>query len=93
MYQEQCPISTESTIALKSDCSYSSNQFCPARPTASKICMNNVDVPVTDYCDFSGQGHNYWQCPKGYSGLNFDQCYDKYMIIVHFLKFYPEIIL
>ena len=72
---EECPISDlTSKRALESNCSYSSNHFCPIYYTSSKICMDKVDVSITDYCTYYGQAEP-WNCPKANKGLKFDQCY------------------
>ena len=68
----QCPIGEKSTVALTSNCSKAFNQFCPIS-SSSKICINNVDVSITDYCSYDGG--EYWTCPKVNKGLDFEQCY------------------
>ena len=71
---EMCPIATENQLALSSNCSKTSNHFCPMYQMSSKICMDKVNVSVTDYCSY-GRGEQYWKCPKANKGLIFEQCY------------------
>lgn len=75
--QGQCPISTDFTsVALKSNCSRISNHFCPMNRLSSKICMDEVNVSITDYCSSVGDEH-VWECPSANSGLKFEQCYSE----------------
>lgn len=72
-----CPISpTNSLMALKSNCSHSSNHFCPIYQFTSKICMDEVNVSIIDYCSADNfDGGDVWMCPKANEGLDFEQCY------------------
>ena len=70
---QECPIKGHSDIAMSSNCSKITNHFCPKWYSTSKICMDNAEVSITDYCHFDGD--DYWKCPKANKGLNFDQCY------------------
>ena len=69
----ECPLLKHSSLALTSNCSKSSNHFCPIGYDTSKICTDKVNVNITDYCrhEFS----ETWICPKANKGLNFEQCY------------------
>ena len=69
--QEQCPISNENQIALKSNCSHSSNRFCPHSISSSKVCMDTIDISLEDIC------YDYWNCPNSVNGPFFEQCYDR----------------
>ena len=49
----QCPVSTESVMALASNCSRASNDHCPKGSSFSKICEFPADVSPTfsdSYC-------------------------------------------
>ena len=70
-----CPISPFSWMALKSNCSHSSNHFCPLHQFTSKICMDEVDVSIVDYCSFENPDDAVWMCPKANEGLDFEQCF------------------
>ena len=73
-YCHDCPIGHSSTSALTSNCSKSSTNFCPINLYSSKICLDKVNVSITDYC--SGGGfEKFWICPKANKGLIFEQCY------------------
>ena len=72
---EECPIFTQSRIALKSNCTKKSNQFCPVSPDSSKICMDKHNVSISAYCSLNSD-NDYWQCPHANSGITFEQCYD-----------------
>ena len=72
---QECPtfeIFTE--MGLTSNCSKISNHFCPMFLGSSKICMDKVNVNITDYCSAS-YVRKPWFCPKAINGLNFEQCY------------------
>ena len=69
----ECPIGTNSFSAISSNCSKRFNHFCPLY-MSSKICMDKVNVSVTDYCTHGGQ-NEHWICPKASKGLDFEQCY------------------
>ena len=71
----ECPLIKISSLALTSNCSKMSNHFCPMDYTSSKICMDKVNVPITDYCSTSADDKP-WICPKANKGLNFEQCYE-----------------
>ena len=70
----ECAILPDSDFALTSNCSKSSNHFCPIHPYSSKICMDNVNVSITDYCT-GGIYDKHWKCPKAIKGHDFEQCY------------------
>ena len=72
---QECPIANFSIMALTSNCSKSSNHYCPLNFDSSKICMDKVNFSITDYCSNGGRD-DYWKCPKANKGLNFEQCYD-----------------
>ena len=70
---QDCPIAKNYLkLFLLSNCSKSSNNFCPTHRDSSKICMDRFNVNKTDYCNYDGS----WICPKANKGLNFEQCYD-----------------
>ena len=72
---QECPIQPFSHLyhlAMSTNCSKSSNHFCPIYMSASKICLDKVNVSITDYCS---NGDEPWICPKANKGLNFEQCY------------------
>ena len=76
---QECPlVHLYSSFAVSSNCSYNLNHFCPLYDDASKICIDKVDVSITNYCSYGGQ-NEYWKCPKANKGLKFDQCYDMYV--------------
>ena len=72
-----CPLAAFSEIALKSNCSKSSNHFCPLYGSSLKICMDKVNVSISDYCSIE----NAWNCPNAKDGLNFEQCYERSVVI------------
>ena len=72
---QECALSPGSTFALTSNCSKTSNHFCPFYASSSKICMDKVNVSITDYCTSDGLYHKYWKCPKAIKGHDFEQCY------------------
>ena len=69
-----CPLSTFSEMVLKSNCSKSLNQICPFYYTSLKICMDKVNVSISEYCSIDIE--NAWTCPNANDGHNFEQCYD-----------------
>ena len=71
----QCPLTRYSVYAMTSNCSKSSNNFCPLFILSSKICMDSVNVNTTDYCSL-GYQDEFWKCPNAMKGINFEQCYD-----------------
>ena len=71
-----CPIGTDSYFALTSNCSKISNHFCPIYHLTSKICLDKVDVNITNYCKYGRNDEEPWICPKANKGLSFVQCYD-----------------
>ena len=74
---QECPLELFSSFAMSSNCSKTSNHFCTVFQGTSKICMNKVDVSITDYCSSHGLNDpEPWVCPKANKGLNFEQCYD-----------------
>lgn len=73
-YCHDCPIGYSSTYALTSNCSKSSNHFCPLYAYTSKICMDKVNVDITDFCSYAGYDEPL-KCPKANKGINFEQCY------------------
>ena len=72
---QECPVAQNDVFALKSNCSKSSNSFCPSFSGSSKICMDKINVSLSDHCK-SEINNNRWMCPNANSGLNFEQCYD-----------------
>ena len=73
---QECPISAQNSIlAMSSNCSKMSNHFCPLYDYSSKICMDKVNVSITDYCSWGGLDEP-WICPEANKGLKFEQCYD-----------------
>ena len=73
---QECPIITSYGImALTSNCGHVSNHFCPISRGLSKICIDKVNVSITDYCTEGGHD-KYWKCPKANKGLVFEQCFD-----------------
>ena len=73
----ECPTSIYSNYAMKSNCSYDSNHFCPMQFDSSKICINKMNVSISDYCR-NGDPYGidtHWTCPKANYGLDFEQCY------------------
>ena len=79
---EECPIATGSITVLKSNCSKSQNNHCPLNKDSSKICMDKVNVPISNFCSVNVGG--YWKCPNAKSGLNFDQCYERQVTCLYF---------
>ena len=69
-----CPLGIESLLALTSNCSKSSNHFCPISSSTAKICIDRVDVSITNYCSYGARNDSYWKCPKANKGLEFEQC-------------------
>ena len=70
---KECPIFRRTYYAMTSNCSKSSNNFCPMSISSSKVCMDKVNVSsITYYC---GGYTNVWNCPKANKGLNYEQCY------------------
>ena len=77
---QECPITVNSYIALTSNCSKSSNHFCPMTAYSSKICTDEVNVSLYN-------GTKLWRCPKANRGLNFEQSYDDLYVKDKFLSF------
>ena len=74
---DECPIGKSSRSAMSSNCSKSLNNFCPIIEETSKICMDRVNVSITDYCFSNSEYDKYWNCPKANKGVNFEQCYNR----------------
>ena len=65
----------EVQTAIKSNCSLADYQHCPAGFFSTRICMDKVNVSVTDYCgSLLSQGK---LCPLPSNGLEIDQCYSE----------------
>lgn len=79
--EDLCPLSAIAITALKSNCSYIQNKNCPIYRVSNKICMDKVNVTISDYC--TGNSYDYdeeklfWSCPKANRGLDFEQCYNE----------------
>ena len=72
---QECPINKQSSVALTSNCSKTSNNFCPVTYDTSKICINRLNVSLPKYCT-KYEDAPHWICPKANKGLDFEQCYD-----------------
>ena len=69
---QQCPVISNSEIAITSNCSDVRNQNCPDSNELSKICVNVINVTnIEEFCD------DGIRCPKSNRGLKFKQCYQR----------------
>ena len=75
--QGQCPISYWSPAAMKSNCTKSSNHFCPVGGQSTKICMEKFNVSMIDYCSAITSDYPGYMCPSLGNGLIFEQCYNE----------------
>ena len=73
---QECPILPFSMVAFASNCSKISNHVCPFSKDASKICIDKLNVSITDYCS-DKDGNKYWKCPMANKGLKHEQCYSQ----------------
>ena len=75
-HQGQCPVTKRSATAINSNCSHFSNHYCPISQFSTKLCVENINLNVTEYCeDIDDYVSLNYMCPKAINGLIFDQCY------------------
>ena len=72
-YQESCPTSATSNLAVTTNCNHTRNSCGISKSDSSKICTNSVSV--TSIRGIENACENGIACPEAQNGPKYQQCY------------------